>query len=73
MFNNEKLLERIVIEDVGGEVDRISNIIEYSDRVIECCEEKLILTFVFRIVSWKRVVGEKLLLVFLEDIVISLE
>jgi len=73
LFNNEKLLERIVMWVVGGNVDRISNIMEYNDKVVEYCEEKLILMFVFRIVSCRRVVVRELLLVFLEDMVISLE
>jgi hypothetical protein len=53
LFNNGKLLERIVMWNDGGDVDRINSMIEYNDKVIECCEEKLILTFVFRIVSWR--------------------
>jgi hypothetical protein len=73
LFNNGKLLERIVMWDVGGDVDRINSIMEYNDKVVECCEEKLMLTLVFRIVSWRRVVIRGLLLIFLEDIVISLE
>ena len=73
LFSNGKLLERIVIGDVGGDVDRINSIMEYNDKVVECCEEKLMLTLVFRIVSWRRVVIRGLLLIFLEDIVISLE
>ena len=73
MFSNGNLLERIVIWDVGGDVVRISSMMEYSDRVVEYCEEKLILMFVLRIVSCKRVVVRELLLVFLKEMVISLE
>ena len=73
LFNNRKLLKRFVIWNVGGNVDRINSMIEYNNKVIEYCEEKLMLTFEFKIVSWRRVVIRGLLLIFLEDIVISLE
>ena len=51
LFSNGKLLERIVIGDVGGDVDRINSMMEYNERVVEYCEEKLMLTLVFSIVS----------------------